>query len=629
VDAGRRRSAFYTKVPAGRYRFEVQAREAEGPWNGGAAVAVEVGPYFRETIWFRLLTIAIVLALVVAGTLWRTRHLAARQRELEGEVADRTVSLRREKVRAEEALAKVEEQNQALAMLDKIKTRFFADASHELRTPLTLIIGPLSDLLDEKHGQVNALVRQPLSVMKRNALRLHRLVNQMLDLHRLESGGLRLDRATRDLRPFVQDVGSAFLPLAERQRIQLDLEISPEACPVSFDSDQMEKVVANLLSNAMKFVPSGGRIQVEVRPDADSVLLAVTDDGAGIPPEEIPYVLDRFYRGTNVSQVREGTGIGLALVQELVQRHGGTIELHSRPHVETTFTVRLPRSDQAELTSETVVASEGSLVEWVGLDEPLAAHQPDDTTTILVVDDNSDVRNYIAGILEPHYRVVAAGDGQQALEKAAEELPDLIISDILMPNLDGLALCRTLRANPETECIPVILLTALADTPDEVAGIETGADEYLVKPFSSDALLARVDGLLAQRHRLRVRMRTELIQESLHRTEAPAAGGLRARGRAFILEHLHDDHLTVERLAGELAMSRSTLHRALQDEGTTPSELLRVTRLERAAELLVARAGNVSEIAYAVGFQSLAHFSRSFRDQFGIPPSGYASLQLI
>lgn len=628
VDAGERRSAFYTKVPAGHYRFQVQARHADGSWTaGGEALEITVAPYFRETIWFLLLLVAAVAALVVGGTLWRTRRLAARQRELEAEVAHRTDQLEREKVRAELALAKVEEQNEALGMLDTMKTRFFADVSHELRTPLTLILGPLTDLIDEKHGQVSSPMQQRLTVMKRNALRLHWLVNQMLDLHRLESGGLRLDKQTRDFGPFVRDVASAFLPLAERHRIALEVDVDDRACPVSFDGDQMEKVVANLLSNAMKFAPPGGSIRLVVRQDADHVILAVSDDGSGIPAEEIPYVFDRFYRGTHASVMREGTGIGLALVRELVQQHGGAVEVQSRPHVETIFTVRLPRSDEIPVAPDEGVGRDRPLVDWMGLEERRETRQHEDATTVMVVDDNSDVRNYIAGILEDRYRVVAAADGRQALVKAADELPDLIISDVLMPHLDGLSLVSALRANPDTECIPVILLTALAGSRDEVAGIQTGADEYLVKPFSSEALRARVDGLLAQRHRLRVKMRAELLEEYAHRQRAPSPpGSVSARARAFIREHVHDDDLTVERLAAEMAMSRSTLHRALQQEATTASELLRVTRLERAAELLAAQTGSVSEIAWAVGFQSLSHFSRSFRVHFGIPPSQHASM---
>lgn len=628
VDAGQRRSAFYTKVPAGRYRFEVQAQDADGSLTGGGAtLSMTIGPYLREMIWFRLLLVAVVAALVAGGTFWRTRHLVRRQLVLEGEVADRTVSLQSEKIRAEEALAKVEEQNEALAMLDEMKTRFFSDASHELRTPLTLIVGPLSDVLDEKHGPLSSPVRQRLTVMKRNALRLHRLVNQMLDLHRIESGGLRLERKTRDLRPFVRDVVSAFLPLAERHRIELVLDLDPDPCPVSFDGDQMEKILANLLSNAMKFAPPGGWIGVRMRHEAGTVLVAVSDDGSGIPPEEIRHVFDRFYRGAHASVMREGTGIGLALVRELVHRHGGTIDVQSRPGVETIFTVRLPRSEDVVMASDDSAPHDATAAEWAA-EERVETHPAGDSTTVLVVEDNPDVRNYIAEILQPRYRVLVAGDGRRGLEVAVSELPDLIVSDVLMPHLDGISFCRELRANAETECIPVILLTALASTRDEVAGIQTGADEYLVKPFSSVALRARVDGLLAQRHRLRERMRADLVQEYSRRKKAPPpAEGLTARVSAFILDHLHDEGLTVERLADAMAMSRSTLHRGLQDQGTTATELLRVTRLEKAGELLLAARGSVSEIAYAVGFQSLAHFSRSFREHFGVPPSQYASVQ--
>ena len=625
VDAGARRSAFYTQVPAGQYRFEVQTRKADEAWpEHSAALSITIGPYIRETIWFRLFLGICAVALVAGGTLWRTKQSSARQLQLQAVVAERTLALQLEKSRAEEALAKIEEQNQSLARLDQMKTRFFSDASHELRTPLTLILGPLADVLDEKHGHLSTGVRQRLTVMHRNALRLHRLVNQILDLHRLESGGLRMERETRDLRPFVRHVASAFFSLAERHHIELTVDVDAEACPVSFDVDQMEKIVANLLSNAMKFTRSGGRIEVRVR-QGDSVFVTVADDGAGIPAEELPHVFDRFYRGPQSSVMREGTGIGLALVRELVHRHDGSIDVQSRPDAGTVFTVRLPRSEAPLRT--TAVSDAGAAVAdfYIGDEGDTPAAQ--DRASVLVVEDNPDLRNYIADIIRSRYRVLTAVNGRDGLEIASRELPDLIISDVLMPHLDGLSFCRELRARPETECIPVILLTALASTRDEVAGIETGADEYLVKPFSSEALQARVDGLLAQRQRLRDRMRADLLAEySRGRKPAPAAGSLTARVTSFIREHIHDEGLTVERLASGMAMSRSTLHRGLQEEGTTATELLRVTRLETARELLMAQSGTVSEIAYAVGFQSLAHFSRSFREHFGVPPSRYPAL---
>lgn len=629
VDAGQRRSAYYTKVPAGRYRFVVQARRADGSWSeGGVVLPTIVRPYLRETIWFRILMLALLAVLIASTIFWRTRRLARRQRELEAIVVERTASLHREKARTEEALARVEEQNKALGMLDHLKTRFFSDASHELRTPLTLIAGPLTDLLEEKHGPIPSPMRPRLTIMKRNTLRLHRLVNQMLDLHRLEAGGLKLERRTRELGAFVREVVSAFFPLAERHGIEVILDLPDPPCFVSFDADQMEKIVANLMSNSMKYAPRGGRIRVTVgRRDDASAELAVADDGSGIPAGEVAHVFDRFYRGAHGSAIREGTGIGLALVHELVQQHGGTITVRSEPHVETVFIVRLPISHEDPWEGDEP-AAERPPAEWDGADEVIDPAHGEDTTTVLVAEDNHDVRNYIREILSPHYRVVTAVDGRQALEAVTRELPDLVISDVLMPNMDGLSFCRALRENPETECIPVILLTALASSGDEVAGIRTGADEYLVKPFSSDSLRARVEGLLAQRQRLRKKMRAEVIEE-YSRVRPPAADseGVTARVRSFILEHLHEEDFNVERLAGELAMSRSTLHRALRSEGTTATELLRLTRLERAAELLLAGSGSISEIGYAVGFQSLAHFSRSFRQQFSVSPSQYASIR--
>jgi signal transduction histidine kinase/AraC-like DNA-binding protein/CheY-like chemotaxis protein len=677
VQAGTQRSARYTNVPPGSYRLEILAQSHEGLYSAEpATLEVHVAHRFHETRAFQ--TLVLFGLLLTAAAAWRSRlaRLRRRQHELERLVAERTRELELEKHRVEQASATLAAQAAALAELNASRSRFFADFSHELRTPLTLMLGPLQEALRGAYGEMAPTLARQHGMMLRNGRRLQRLINQILDLQRLEAHTLQLDLRPRNLVSLVRDEVRAFQPLAQQRGIALGLTIEQDECILPFDVEQFEKVVANLLSNALKFTHEGGSVDVRLTCGEAGAVLRIVDTGEGIPPEDLPHLFDRFFRGSR-SREHEGTGIGLALAREIVELHAGSIEVQSEPGQGSVLTVFLPRREPAPGQVEAEAATHGGAQSGWLVPEPEAAPEDEqpgtddaslDRTTVLVVDDSADMRAFVRDVLEPGYRIVHANDGREALEQAFELLPDLVVADVAMPLLDGLALSRALKQHPLTDAIPVLLLTARATVEDEVAGLRTGADAYLRKPFDADVLRARVDGLIANRRRLRERMRLELLTrqdtepasqpaaaeaplrerdpspassdaESLLAVsgpppgEAPAApaeqaadsasDSLELRVRRVILEHLYEDNeLSVEQLAREVAMSRSQLYRRLKDEaGVSPSDLLRLVRLEEAAKLLRAGESNVSEVAFAVGFNSLAHFSRSFRARFGVSPS--------
>ncbi|HEX3129127.1 MAG TPA: two-component regulator propeller domain-containing protein [Thermoanaerobaculia bacterium] len=616
IEAGTAREAVYTKVPPGRYVFEVAA----GP--SIASVRVEVVPRFFETRLFLAACILAALSVAAAGVrLWGVRQ-RARQRDLERLIEERT--------------ATIAEQAEKLRELDRLKSQFFANVSHELRTPLTLTLGPLRDSLDGRFGPLREEVAGQVRLALRNAERLLGLVDQLLDVARLDAGRLKLRPRRGDLAALVRQRVEAFLPLAERRRIELSLEAPAEPVIADFDEAQLEKVFDNLLVNALKFTPEGGGVKVTLVSFPDEVEVSVEDDGPGIPADRLDRVFERFYQ----AQAGPGAGIGLSLARQLVELHQGSIAVASEPGRGARFTVRLkrrlPEPDSGPLPGAPRPLSPAPL----DLDDTRTGisdgePEPDqDRTTVLVVDDNADMRAYVRRHLEPDYRVIEAADGVQGLERARSFLPDLVVSDVMMPGLDGNALFRSLREDPELDLVPVILLTAKASAENRIQGLRDGVDDYLVKPFDPRELKARVDNLLASRRRLLERIgATPEIPPSAPRPlrvsevqVTPADESLLARVQAAIEERLGDPELTVESLAAALGCERSYLLRKLRTlAGESPSGLIRSLRLQRAEQLLRAGAGSVGEIAYSVGFKSVAHFSNAFQERYGERPSAFAA----
>lgn len=621
VESGSVRSATYTNLPPGSYTFQVKGSNNDGIWNeAGASLAIFIAPPWWRTWWAYALYAALVLTAIYGlrryemGRLLLKNRLAMRQLETE-----------------------------QLRELDRAKSRFFANVSHEFRTPLTLTLGPLDDLRAGLHGELPQPMAEQVELAHRNAARVLGLINQILEVARLEAGRTPLRARRLDLRTLVESAGQAFIPLAERKALTLVVETTPEPLMLYVDPEHLDKVVSNLLSNALKFTPQEGVVRVIVEADAEAARVLVRDSGPGIPAGDLVRVFERFYRGDDFSaRSHPGTGIGLALAKELVELHGGTLTVESDLGVGSTFTVTLPRG-RAHLAPDQLVEDE-AVEAWTPRMAPLVQQTaPDnggepsclaegeiepaeeDVTTVLIVEDNPDVRAYVKRHLAPRYRVLEAVDGEQGLEMTRGRLPDLVVSDVMMPGLDGYELCRALKEDPETDFIPVILLTARAETEDRLAGLQEHADDYLTKPFDVRELLARVENLIASRKRLRERFAgaERVVHPSAVDVE-PAYERFLDQVRAAIENNLSDETFSVERLAREVAQSRGHLHRRLRsllDE--SPSELIRRMRLERAAQLIEAGAGSISEIAYSVGFKSVAHFSNCFVEQFGVRPSTY------
>ena len=628
------RTATYTNLPPGAYTFRVKGSNNDGVWNEeGTALGLVIAPPWWRTWWAYAL-----YALTALGLLYSLRGYEMNRLRLKSR-------LEMEHLEAEK-----------LRELDRARSRFFANVSHEFRTPLTLTVGPLDDVLQGLHGSVSAEAREQVMLARRNAERVLDLVRQILDVARLEAGRMKLEARRVDLGAFLRAQAQPFQALAERKLITFQVEESPAPVLVYLDTGHMEKVVGNLLSNAFKFTPESGAIHVRLDEVDATVRVLVRDSGPGIPADDLPHVFERFYQvNESTTRLQPGTGIGLALAKELVELHGGTIGVESDEGFGSTFIVTLCRGqahlqpDQIIATPETAVmrprilsddsealleTSSGDGLTW----ERGEGKEGEDVTTVLIVEDHAEVRAYVHKHLAPHYRVVEASDGVDGLEKARRLLPDLIVSDVMMPEMDGYALCQMLKSDPETNGIPVILLTARAAPEDKLEGLQGKADDFITKPFEVQELLARIDNLIGSRKHLRERFRQEGMALVLGMDETapvlqPRTVNVTSPETAFLEQvqdaieaHLSDELFTVERLAEAVGVSRGHLHRQLKElVDQTPSEAIRTMRLERAGQLLKAGAGTVSEIAYAVGFKSLAHFSNAFLDYYGCRPSAYPS----
>ncbi|MFQ5569998.1 MAG: ATP-binding protein [Rhodothermales bacterium] len=603
----------------------VAALPAGGPL---LVLAKEGPPGWWQNPWVYVIGFFGLSFVALGGYQVRIRRLRARERALNTLVDERTKELVAEK-------KKTEEQARRLVELDEAKNRFFANISHEFRTPLTLILGPLQDALDGAYKDDPHRLEKQHQLMHRSARRLLRLINQLLDLSRLESGKMHLRAEPGDLVAFTRDLTRSFVPLAERRRLDLRFEAEPETLLLNFDADALEKVFSNLLSNALKFTPEGGKVLVTMdaceRDDGSWGEVSVRDNGPGIAKEDLARIFDRFQQvDTSIRRKFEGSGIGLTLAKELVELHGGEIRAESEVGFGSVFTVRLPRPKVLPVPGDTVPSGDGK-PEAALLEEALlppvievqpAAASDGKKSTILVVEDNADVRAYLRSHLDADYHVVEAEDGEAGLERARETRPDLILADVMMPRMDGYEMCRLLKAHDELRAIPVVMLTAKAGEQDTLEGLGSGADDYLAKPFSVGELKARVANLIASRREMRAKYSREVVVRPADITITPEEEVFLDRVLEVANEHLGESTFSVDWLAEEVGLSRRQLERRVEAvTGQAPAELIRRLRLERASQLLRARAGTVSEIAYSVGFRSAAHFSKAFRMMYGESPS--------
>jgi len=512
------------------------------------------------------------------------------------------------------------------------------------------VAGPLEDSL--KTGAETVPVgKNVLQSMLRNTRRLQRLINQLLDISRLEAGSMKLQVGAGPLPEFIRSIAGSFASLAESRQIDFTVSAEGPGGDSWFDPDKIEKILSNLLSNAFKFTPEGGSIAVKLETDVPQgpedkrmAILTVSDTGCGIARDQLNRIFDRFYQ-VDSSDIRdkEGTGIGLALTRELVNLMHGEITVESEPGRGTTFTVTIPvvresfseeemvipGTEQSDPDGRIPAEAEPEAIEAVQNAEEMTGaatgkKDKDEYEVILVVEDNADLRHYMRRLLEDKYTVEEAVNGDAGLEKAVEIIPDLVITDIMMPVMDGMEMCKRLKAHPATSHIPVIMLTARADRESMIRGMDAAADDYIVKPFDSELMKARVRNLITQRRELRRSFEKEfLLDPDSQETASPLFHMLREIMKAFD-KHMSEPDFNVEMLGRELNMSRSQLFRKVHAiTGETPMELLRLVRMKHAARLLRSGTMNISQVMYSVGLQNTSHFASTFRKYFGVSPSDY------
>jgi signal transduction histidine kinase/DNA-binding response OmpR family regulator len=538
----------------------------------------------------------------------------------------------RNRVFSQKQLAFEKAQAERLSELDNLKTGFFTNISHEFRTPLTLILAPLKELQQEFPG------REIFQIMQRNAERLLELINQLLDLSKLEAGKMQLQIREGDLAQFLRQLLASFESLAQSKHLLFQYELRNAPPAAYFDADKVGKITTNLLSNAFKFTPEQGRIQVIVEFSERECTLHVIDNGIGIDTERLPLIFDRFYQADSSNRRNfEGTGVGLALVKELVDILKGTITVQSQPGAGTAFQVIFPwdKATWKEELSQELLSEEESYQLPVSLPSLTPMNRPGDTAPeenvplLLLLEDNTDLRTYVRRILEGTYRIEEAQDGQAGLEKAIEVIPDLVICDLMMPRLDGIGFCKALKSDLRTNHIPIILLTAKAALEDRLEGLHARADDYMIKPFHTEELKVRVDNLLTQRKALQKKY---TLPDSNRQPTFPIVPSVSGPEDPFLQKVLHvlqlsypNSQLDVEQLAREIGVTSVQLRRklkALTDQ--TVTEYVRNYRLAKAAEQLRKRTATVSEIAYSTGFESLPYFSKVFAEKYGVSPGDYA-----
>jgi DNA-binding response OmpR family regulator len=526
-------------------------------------------------------------------------------------------------------------ESDTLRQLDQLKSEFFANLSHEFRTPLTLILGQIESVmssLTEPHEKAKLLVAN------HNARRLLTLINQLLDLAKLEAGNMEMNVSQYNIVSLLKNLLHSFESIASSKRIELLFESEAENIQVMFDLEKIEKVFLNLISNAIKFTGENGKVEISIETvDLLHVTIRVKNSGAGIAEKNIPYIFNRFYQ-VESSNTRnyEGTGIGLALVKELVELHNGFVSVKSKEGEGALFIVTLPAgSVKQEINTIEIPVSENDFSSFAITDVKVNRNNElyvksentliDSREIVLIVEDNNDLRAYIRGQLEESYEVQEAENGETGMLMSLETLPDLIISDLMMPKVDGFQFCKTVRGDERTSHIPIIMLTAKADFNNKMEGFEIGVDDYIIKPFNALELKVRVRNLINQRKLLRSRFKSSTTIKPSEVTATSIDRLFLEKVIKTIENNFENQNFTPESLAATVNMSVSQLNRKLNALIEQPAgQLMRSLRLQRAADLLKQKTGTVSEICYQLDFNDPAYFSRAFKKQFGCSPSEFA-----
>lgn len=599
-------------------KLQIKSTNSDGVWmNNIRTLSINVLPTFWETGWAWLLYL--ILFILFTGTIvyvlfyiYRLRHQVD-----------------------------IEQQ------LSNIKLRFFTDISHELRTPLTLISSPVNEVLENE--DLSATAREHLAVVQKNAERMLRLMNQILDFRKIQNQKMKVLVEKTDLIPLLEKVMINFRLIAEEKKINFRLESELKSIYAWVDRDKFEKIFFNLISNAFKYTPAEKAIIIEVTKRMDKVTISVVDEGIGIEPTKLRNLFQRFETLAQQNMLQPSSGIGLSLVKEMVDMHHGTIKVTSEPEAGSRFVVTLPLQKE--------VFEQDSQVEFILNDSQSPATRPDsclqtekrpeaedkedmvnntvpDTFTILVVEDNEELKAFLKNILSENYTVITAPNGKKGLQHAVDNIPDLIISDVMMPVMDGLEMIRQIKENNNICHIPIIVLSAKASLDDRIAGLEQGVDDYITKPFSATYLKTRIASLLRQRKSLQEIYMAKLtegkkiaVAEALTPSQpqiTPYDEQFMQKVMEFIEEQMDNAELTIDEFAEHLMLSRTIFYRKLKSIiGLTPVDFIREVRIKRAAQLIDSGEYNFSQVAYMTGFNDPKYFSKCFKKIVGITPSEY------
>ena len=624
-------SAIFTNLAPGELQFELQYRTTPSWLSPILKFAIHRQPYWYQSLIGQL-SIGLVSFLLLFFIAWgiaraRIKHLHQRAKKLETQVRERTLV--------------IEQKNTQLKQMDEAKNRFFANISHEFRTPLSLAIGPLKDVI--AGGRVSD--QKDLDYLKislTNNLHMMELLSQVLDINKLEANGMPLNIVKMELTGNLQYCIQRFQQLSEKHSVSFKTIGFENNLSIYFDADHFEKIILNLLSNAVKFSPANSQITIKVAVNEKDVEISVIDQGIGISPQDLPHIFSRFYQGQQSSKTfQPGTGIGLSLVKELVTLHHGKIKVKSSPAEGSCFCLTFLRGNdhyQNNPISEqeyVIPLSKGVTPIELSTSNDKQTNSPtmtdNSSKTLLIIDDNSDLRAYIRSSLESTYKIIEASNGRTGLQSAQTNQPDLIVSDVMMPVMDGLQLASELKSSQQTAHIPLILLTAKSTKRDTVEGLQQGADDYLSKPFDSAELAARIASQLAQKQRIAEKIRTDFAQQPQEVLSSDLADensdDFKNKINQLLNDNMGDEDFDVEKMYQSLNITRSTLFRQIKKTfSCTPNQLLKLRRLEVALKMLQQNKGSISEIGYAAGFQSLSVFSRAFSDQYQVPPSRFSEI---
>ena len=636
TDPSTRRNATYTNLDPGKYIFKVRASNNDGLWNyQGDRIEVIVLPPIWKTNYAYILYIFIIVGIFIGFRSYLVSKQAMKNRLLIKDIEKK----------------KIEEVN-------RLKLLFFTNISHEFRTPLTLIIGPVKQILQS--NECSDVVTDKLKMVENNTQRLLNLVNQIIEFRKIETGNTRLKLSSINAVEFIKNIKKAFDQYAYDHSISYGFITNVEKVELWLDKDKIDKILFNLLSNAFKFTPEGGKVTISIsiiqkaatenknNISAGRILrISVSDTGIGIPEEKIKKIFDRFYQVDKSEEYKEkarflgtaGSGIGLSLTRELVINHKGEITVESQLNKGSKFIVMLPAEKEAYAGEEFSLENAKGPVITSNImpqsiiqknqsiqSESISESQEKERSRLLIVEDNAELRAFLYNTLSLNYHVYQADNGLEGYEIAQNKMPDIIVTDIMMPVMDGIEMTKKLAGDASTDHIPIILLTAKSSDEAMLEGLEVGAVDYIIKPFSPDVLVHKIKNITSTRLRFKEKFKQEIILQPKEVTITSQEEKFLSKAMEVIEKHISDPAFDVSAFVSEMAMSRSVLYRKLDAViGTSANEFIRQIRLKRAAQLLQTNQMKIADVSYAVGFNDPQYFSKCFSKEFGKTPTAYAS----